>query len=124
MSSNQGRRHSEGNPRPGSRASHRRATGQLRDRAVREFNAAAERGLSGVPIAEETQSAYVQFLQGGLDELMAQPDPEARLPTATNSLEGFASNLAVETRRRSLAAVTLAVFTAIKGHACPLWPFC
>ncbi|MFI1176704.1 hypothetical protein [Streptomyces melanogenes] len=123
MSGNQRRRQSEG-PRPGSRSSNRRATVQLRDWAVQEFNAAARRGLAGVPIAEETRPAYVQFLQGGLDELMAVSDPEARLPEAAQNLEGFATSLAVETRRRSLAAVTLAVFTTIKAHTCPLWPFC
>lgn len=124
MSGSQGRRQSEGAPRPGNRSSNRRATAQLRDRAVREFNAATQRGLAGVPVAEETQPAFAQFLTGGLDELMARPDPEARLSVATHNLEGFASNLAVETRRRSLAAVTLAVFTTIKAHTCPLWPFC
>ncbi|WP_405631562.1 hypothetical protein OG933_38160 [Streptomyces sp. NBC_00016] len=91
---------------------------------MREFNAATRRGLAGVPVAEETQPVFVQFLHGGLNELMAVSDPEARLPEATHNLEGFASNLAVETRRRSLATVTLAVFTAIREHTCPLWPFC
>ncbi|MFF1440116.1 hypothetical protein [Streptomyces sp. NPDC058295] len=124
MSGNQGRRQSEGTPRPGSRSNNRRATAQLRDRAVREFNAATQRGLAGVPVGEETQPVFVQFLHGGLNELMAVSDPEARLPEATHNLEGFASNLAVETRRRSLATVTLAVFTAIREHTCPLWPFC
>ncbi|MET7888627.1 hypothetical protein [Streptomyces avermitilis] len=124
MSGNNRRRASDGDPRQGRGASTRRAAAQLRNRAVREFNAAAERGLDGVPIAEETQPTYVQFLQGGLDELMAQHDAEARLPAVTERLEAFTGGLANETRRRSLTAVTLAVFVAIKGHACPLWPFC
>lgn len=124
MSGNQRRRQSEGNPRPGSRPDNRRAAGQLRNRAAREFNAAAARGLAGVPIAEEAQPAYVRFIEGGLDNFMAAPDREVRLPEATGNLEGFTRDLATETRRRGLAAVTLALFTAISKHACPLWPFC
>lgn len=124
MSGNQRRRQSEGNPRPGSRPDNRRTAGQLRERAAREFTAAGERGLAGVPIGGETQPAYVQFLEGGLDELMADPNPEARLPQATDNLEGFTAGLATETRRRSLADVSMAVFTLVKRNTCPLWPFC
>ncbi|MBT2368437.1 hypothetical protein J7E88_24710 [Streptomyces sp. ISL-10] len=91
---------------------------------IREFNAAAARGLGGVPIAEETQPAYVRFLQDGLDALMARENAEARLPEATGNLEDFTGGLAGETRRRSLAAVTLAVFVTVKERTCPLWPFC
>ncbi|OEJ61065.1 hypothetical protein BGM19_26695 [Streptomyces agglomeratus] len=124
MSGNSRRRESEGNPRSGRRATDRRAEGHLRERVARDFSDAAERGLDGVPIAQEARPAYHQFIITGFDELMAQADVEAQLPVATGRLERFTGDLANETRRRSLAEVTLVVFTTIKDRTCPLWPFC
>lgn len=124
MNENNRRRLTEGNQRSGNRSGNQRMTGHLRDRVGREWANAAERGLNGVPIAEETQPAYRQFILTGFDELMLTINPEVRLPEATGNLEDFTGNLARETGRRSLTAVTLAVFTAVKDRTCPLWPFC
>ncbi|EPH42185.1 hypothetical protein STRAU_4755 [Streptomyces aurantiacus JA 4570] len=77
-----------------------------------------------MPITEEARPTYERFVQGGFDELMAQADPEAQLSIATGRLENFTGELATETRRRTLTAVTLAVFSTIKDRTCPMWPFC
>ncbi|WP_274562384.1 hypothetical protein [Streptomyces spiramyceticus] len=124
MSDHNRRQASGNNQSPGRRPDNRRATGHLRDRVAREFSDAATRGLDGVPIADEARPTYHQFILTGFDELMAHEDAEARLPVATGRLERFTGELASETRGRSLAAVTLAVFVTIKDRTCPLWPFC
>ncbi|WP_221357630.1 hypothetical protein [Streptomyces beigongshangae] len=124
MNGNNRRRATEGDPGRRRGADNRRSAGHLTERVAREFSDAAERGLGGVPIAGETQPTYQQFILTGFDELMAQADVEAKLPVATGRLERFTGELAGETRRRSLAEVSLALFTTIRDRTCPLWPFC